>query len=71
MARKLKEVALMPYCLACGKLRPTRGGMCRQCAADMAVRRDADAQTHKAKVMRNIMREKCGEKNGEAERPQG
>ena len=61
-----KEVWLMPYCLACGKLRPTEGGFCRQCNADMAVRRKADAQTHKARVMRNVMREKCGEKNGKA-----
>ena len=56
----------MPYCLACGKLRPTEGGFCRQCSADMALRKKADAQLHKAKVMRDAMREKRGEKNAEA-----
>ena len=47
----------MPYCLSCGKLRDTRGGFCRQCAADMAVRRKADAQTDKVRILRGIARD--------------
>jgi hypothetical protein len=56
----------MPYCLSCGKLRRTDGGLCVQCAADMSVRKKSDAQYAKAKIMRNVMREKRGEANGKA-----
>lgn len=56
----------MPYCLSCGNLRRTDGGLCAQCAADMSVRKQSDAQAHRAKVMRNLMREKRRGKNGEA-----
>lgn len=56
----------MPYCLSCGKLRPTDGGLCAQCAADMSVRKKSDAQLHKARVMRNIMSAKRGESDGKA-----
>ena len=56
----------MPYCLACGKLRDTNGGFCRQCAADMNVRKKSEAQYDKAKIMRNLAREKRGETNGKA-----
>ena len=48
----------MPYCLACGKLRPTKGGFCRQCSADMAVRRRSAAQADKARIMRGLVRER-------------
>ena len=29
----------MPYCLTCGRLSETEGGMCKQCRADFAVSR--------------------------------
>ena len=48
----------MPYCLACGKLRETHGGFCRQCAADMSIRKKGEAQTDKARIMRNLAKEK-------------
>lgn len=57
----------MPYCLACGKLRKTDGGFCRQCATDTAVRREADAQAGKVKIMRRIARE--NQKGGDAPWP--
>ena len=56
----------MPYCLSCGKLRRTDGGLCAQCAADMSVRKKSDAQIHKARVMRSIMSAKRGESDGKA-----
>ncbi len=34
----------MAYCLACGCNRDTIGGFCRQCRADMARRKVADAK---------------------------
>ena len=56
----------MPYCLSCGKLRRTYGGFCEQCAADMRVRKQSDAQCSKVKIMRNVMREKRGEADDKA-----
>lgn len=56
----------MPYCLACGKLRDLYGGLCRQCATDMNVRKKSEAQAHKARIMRSIAKDKRGEPNGKA-----
>ena len=55
----------MPYCLSCGKLRATGGGLCRECRDDMAVRKKSEAQSHRAKVMRDLARERRGDENGQ------
>ena len=55
----------MPYCLSCGKLRPTEGGFCRQCNLDFGVRRKMEAKADKRRIMRNIAAEKRGASDGE------
>lgn len=58
----------MPYCLSCGRLRPTNGGMCEQCRIDLGIRRKTEAQYDHARIMRDIAKAKCRgrENNGEA-----
>lgn len=57
----------MPYCLYCGKLRRTDGGLCRQCSEDLYLRRKSDAQTQKVGILLREIRARRGDANGEAE----
>lgn len=54
----------MPYCLMCGKLRDTSGGICAQCSADRAVRSKMEAKADYRRIMRDIAKAKRGERHG-------
>lgn len=58
------EVTQMPYCLMCGKLRDTSGGICAQCSADRAVRLKMEAKADYRRIMRDIAKAKRGEGHG-------
>lgn len=46
----------MPYCLSCGKLRPTRGGFCDECKIDEYVKREPDRKIAQMRKQREAER---------------
>lgn len=61
----------MPYCLACGMLRETNAGFCRQCQADMAMRKSADAKLNHVRVLKEINRNRAARSDGPQTSQQG